>query len=179
MIVAEVNRINYAWIKTYEGVILTNNGNVYKYDVAKNKDAYKLTKEDRLASSTKIGRLNSETYDRIITLSKKFYGHNAEMEHTGCDEGSFGITIYDGKGEWTISQTGDYSGSVDGTDELVSLLTEVYNNKNNVDYFIVSTNDDDFSTMKSSNGNSYMGIKCIVTASIITFGLVFLCKLLK
>lgn len=124
-IIAEINQANFAWGRVYKGSIITNN-NVYKYDLSEDSKASNSTKEYRLSKSTKTNALSATTRNRIIRLSKQFYGTNAELTSHGADMGEHKIIIYDDNGApWLMSQTGDRAGTVPGTSELIRLLDSI------------------------------------------------------
>lgn len=133
-IIAEVRTTNYAWGKVDNGVIVTQNGSVYKYDISKYNNNADLTKEQRFELSINIGQIDNKMLDQIVSLSTKFYGQNANLTQQMFDAGSVSYSIYDNNNnnkEWTIAVWGNNGGIVKGAEELVELLNKIKNGEFN------------------------------------------------
>jgi hypothetical protein len=128
-IIAEVRTRNFAWGKVDEGIIITNDGYVHKYNMAKfNKPS---SEKQRLEQSVEINKIDNKLLRQIITLSKNLYGNNAVLKHKMFDAGTTTYIIYDNMNNaWEIFQEGDMSGSVKGSEQLIKILYDIKNTPN-------------------------------------------------
>lgn len=113
-VLIEINYSNYAWVPTNKGIIICNNGDIYKYDISKEELDYNMTLEEKskylISKGQKTNKkLSQSKLKSLKNYLKNYNDDNLISKNIGCDIGMTYYTYYDYENNTkvVISATGD------------------------------------------------------------------------
>lgn len=118
----------YAWAITHQGIWITKDGTVYKYDGTTKKYP---TWPDKVKSSTKVGKIDPKTWKKWVDCFKSIKkGNIIEQPLVGADAGQTDVDIQASNGIFLLSTTGDKTGYVDDPSsiQLSKQMTKMFEN---------------------------------------------------
>ncbi len=125
-VLVESSYINYAWLFTYSGTIICNNGQIYEFNVD---DSQAAIDKYNLAQSQYAKRKEKTVSEADLILMKEYIsqiGTNYEERQTAVDAGSESISVYknDEDKKIILEESGDLSrkNTSQYTEDLLNLI---------------------------------------------------------